>query len=70
VAAMISLLYLLIYVLFIVLVGAVLLWAIDQLGVQEPMRKISRVIVVLICLLIVLVVLLDGVGYVRVLPLR
>jgi hypothetical protein len=67
---MIGLLYVLIYILCIVLVGAVILWAIDQLGVPEPMRKIARVIVVLICLLCVLIVLLDGVGYVRVLPLR
>ena len=67
---MISLLYLLIYILVVVLIGAAILWAIDQLGVPDPMRKIIRVIVVLICILIVIGMLLDLVGGVRLLPFR
>lgn len=67
---MISLLYLLIYILVVVLIGAVILWAIDQLGVPEPMRKIVRVIVVLICVLIIIGLLFDLVGGVRLLPFR
>jgi preprotein translocase subunit SecE len=67
----IPLMYLLIYVLVVVLFAVVLLWAMDQLGVPEPIRTVLRVIVIVICLCIIIMLMLDILGGARLLlPVR
>jgi hypothetical protein len=59
-----ALITLIIYIIILGVIWYVLQWALDYVGIPEPLNRIARVILVVVILLILIIILLKFAGLV------